>query len=180
MVAHREKRDRWPGFSRMRELLLLVTSVAFVLTACGSVLMPEASVSIAVEVPATPIATNEKSEPEPATSPSAFAVSAAANTGDCGYSAGLQPDRIEIAQIPGGGREEVVSAIDFPDDSSFGVPLADVNRIVGGALHQTGSHPSMHLSSKRLPLSTGSNATRHLLSIETWAIARSRLGRLVG
>jgi len=107
----------------MRTISVLSVSLALFAAACGS-------------------GASSDSSSVPASEPTAAMVSELVADGpDCGFDADLDADRIEVAQIPGDGREANVSALDFPDDSSFDPPLVDLNRILSGGPPPDGIPP---------------------------------------
>jgi hypothetical protein len=125
----------------MRKLIVLTISLAFITAACSSDERPEASAPAPIDETAVPAANQESSEPAFATSRGAITVPAVEATADCGYNTDAEADRIEVAQILGDGRQDTVSALDFPDDSSFGAPLVDLNRILSGGPPPDGIPP---------------------------------------
>jgi hypothetical protein len=127
----------------MRKLLIMLLAVAVLATACGLDESSTAQRSVAVRPLSEPVGgaavDNEQAEGPPVDGPQA--VPAVTNTAVCGFDEDLEPDRIEVPQIPGGGREDTVSALDFPDDVSFGEPLVDLNRILSGGPPPDGIPP---------------------------------------
>lgn len=125
----------------MRKVLVLLVSLAVIATACGSDASSDTAESSVAEQPATAQAADSATESEPARAGNVEAAPVAQGSTDCGYQADLDADRIEIAQIPGDGREDTVSALDFPDDASFDAPLVDLNRILSGGPPPDGIPP---------------------------------------
>ena len=117
----------------MHKFLTLLVSLAVFATACGSDGDPAASEPVAVDDAAEASTSEVTGE--------VTAVPVAGQPADCGFETDVEPDRIEIAQIPGDGREDTVSALDFPDDPSFGAPLVDLNRILSGGPPPDGIPP---------------------------------------
>ena len=141
----------------MRKLILLLVSLALVATACGSDAASPVAASASDEAPPTPSETADDSDvaapssedttgsdeaaPAAPTEAPATAVPVEPHQGDCGYDTDLDADRIEIAQIPGDGREDTPSALSNPADPAFDAPLVDLNRILRGGPPPDGIPP---------------------------------------
>jgi len=74
--------------------------------------------------------------------PSQPAPQTLADGSNCGFGEDLEPDRVEISQIPGDGRDDsITSALANPDNDEFSTPLVDINRIISGGPPPDGIPP---------------------------------------
>lgn len=171
----------------MRNLLFTLVAVVLLAAACGP--DERAAVQGTAAVRPRSETSGVAAESEQAHEPSgdapqvdephaAFAVT---NATVCGFDEDLKPDRIEVAQIPGDGRENTVSALDFPDDASFGEPLVDLNRILSGGPPPDGIPPIdapvfqtantvdwIHCTEPVLALSVDGETRAYPVQIMTW------------
>lgn len=126
----------------MQKVLILLVSLAAIAAACGSDADPVATEPAVVEQAADGATrTGEEAPADAETTVPTTAARAAQLPADCGYQREIEADRIEVAQIPGDGREDSISALDFPDDVSFDAPLVDLNRILSGGPPPDGIPP---------------------------------------
>ena len=106
----------------MRNLLFTLVAVVLLATACG----PDERATVQGAAAVRPLSETSgvAAESEQAHEPSRaapqvdepHATLAVTNATVCGFDEDLEPDRIEVAQIPGDGRENTVSALDFQSD----------------------------------------------------------------
>ena len=171
----------------MRNLLFTLVAVVLLATACG----PDERATVQGAAAVRPLSETSgvAAESEQAHAPSRgapqvdepHATLAVTNATVCGFDEDLEPDRIEVAQIPGDGRENTVSALDFPDDASFGEPLVDLNRILSGGPPPDGIPPIdapvfqtantvdwIHCTEPVLALSVDGETRAYPVQIMTW------------
>ena len=173
-VALREHCARLAGSNPMRKALLSMISLVLFATACGSDGSAEVSQPPAEAEPTTTVA------PDPGSTGDVAAPASVEST-DCGYDADLQADRIEVAQIPGDGREDNVSALFFPDHVTFGPPLVELGLIRSGGVPPDGIPPIdrpvfqtantvnwIRCNEPVLALSVGGETRAYPVQIMTW------------
>jgi len=129
----------------MRKLKVTLIALVLVASACSggdSAVVSDVAPAEAATADTQTAEPAEEAANAPAAEPTAAPAAAEAQDAEvCQAGTGLNPDRVEVDQIPGDGREDTLSALRDLGNSDHPEPLIDLNRILSGGPPPDGIPP---------------------------------------